>query len=67
MISVEQGLKIAREYLPDVDFYIDEPKAYIFTIKNPGPDQMDDNEVVVMKKDGEVVPYIHYVTKIKGK
>jgi hypothetical protein len=64
MISVEQAWKIAKGY-SDVDTYIDEPKAYIFTIKNPRPDQMDDNEVVVMKKDGRVVPYIHYI-KIKG-
>ena len=65
MITKQQAEKIAKQIIPDVDTCLDEPKAFIFTIESPKPDQMDDNEVVVMKKDGKIVPYIHYITKIK--
>lgn len=62
MITKQQAEKIAKQIIPDVDTCLDEPKAYIFTIKSPKPYQMDDNEAVVLKKDGRVIPYIEYIT-----
>jgi len=64
MITKQQAEQIAKRYIPEADTCIDEPKAYIFTIKSPTPNQMDDNEVVVLKSNGKVISYIEYITSV---
>lgn len=65
MVSIQEARRIADQYMEGIDSHIEEPQAYIFRVANPSPDEMEDNEVVVLKKDGRVISYMQYIMEVK--
>lgn len=64
MISKEEAFKVAKRVLSTVNAVTEEPKAYIFTDAKVS-ELVDDNEVVVLKKDGRVISYMQYIMEVK--
>ena len=62
MITEEQAYAIAKKIIPEVDSYSDEDLAYVFMNSKAKANELYDNEVVVLKKDGRVISYVDYIT-----
>lgn len=65
MITFDKALETAKTIIPKVDSYEEYPDVYIFTNSKAEGDEKWDNNVVVTKKDGNVISYTDFIMDSK--
>lgn len=64
-MTYDQAKQIAKKYDPKINAVSEYPDAYIFTNTKAIGDEMWDNEVVILKQNGEIISYSEWVMNSK--
>jgi len=64
MITYEQAKQTAKELL-SADTVLEYPDAYVFTNSKAVGDDQEDNELVILKQNGNIISYFEYLSNSK--
>ena len=63
MITYEKAKQKALESIPKADTVIEYDSAYVFYNSKARGNEQDDNEIVILKDNGNIISYTQYIVE----